>query len=173
MRASETNDYKTEEGFRSDLQRRSALPYPDWYFEPSERRIEPSDALAHVWKQIIRSYTQANLSVNSDKLVAISGVARKLDQTHNHLAGVYLAGLWNSNLVLELLWMTIEPTPGLLQWWRDSLGLVCICFLSLQIQSLVSHMSPLNQNTKLWGYCWSAHTQRKASIRGSGILNVL
>ena len=40
--------------------------------------------------------------------MAISGIARTLDQLHNHVGGVYLAGLWTSNLIFELCWRTVE-----------------------------------------------------------------
>lgn len=54
------------------------------------------------WHEIVRLYTISNLTYSSDKLVAISGLAREL----RHLLDddQYLAGLWKNNLAYDLLW---------------------------------------------------------------------
>ncbi|KAH6843171.1 heterokaryon incompatibility protein-domain-containing protein [Chaetomium sp. MPI-CAGE-AT-0009] len=55
----------------------------------------------HTWTCLVKEYTTCGLTVPSDKLIAISGVAK-------HLAGLaqcdYVAGLWRSHLEGELLW---------------------------------------------------------------------
>ncbi|CBX92002.1 hypothetical protein LEMA_P047080.1 [Plenodomus lingam JN3] len=53
------------------------------------------------WQRIVEQYSARNLTVASDKLPAISGIASKIRKaTHSD----YLAGLWRGNLALDLLW---------------------------------------------------------------------
>ncbi|KAF2846282.1 HET-domain-containing protein [Plenodomus tracheiphilus IPT5] len=53
------------------------------------------------WQRIVEQYSTRNLTVASDKLPAISGIASKIRKaTHSD----YLAGLWKGNLALDLLW---------------------------------------------------------------------
>jgi hypothetical protein len=55
------------------------------------------------WSTIVRQYTSCNLTNPSDKLVAISGLARRM---HAGIGGTvnYIAGLWDRYLFLQLLW---------------------------------------------------------------------
>ena len=52
------------------------------------------------WKQLVALYSVCALTKpEQDKLVAISGIARKIGEPEE-----YLAGLWRQNLPLDLLW---------------------------------------------------------------------
>jgi hypothetical protein len=53
------------------------------------------------WGFIVRMYSVRKLTVASDKLPAISAVARRF---HTRLASQYLAGLWRGNLLNGLIW---------------------------------------------------------------------
>ena len=53
------------------------------------------------WAVVIDNYTRCELTKASDKLVAVSGVARVLANRFNDS---YVAGLWQSNLVGGLCW---------------------------------------------------------------------
>jgi hypothetical protein len=53
------------------------------------------------WHEIVKLYTDAQLTRESDKLVAISGIARVLQDQHT---GGYLAGLWRNCIEIQLLW---------------------------------------------------------------------
>ncbi|KAL9593413.1 MAG: hypothetical protein Q9219_007564 [cf. Caloplaca sp. 3 TL-2023] len=55
----------------------------------------------HVWNKIVAAYTAGELTVASDKLVALSGLARKMQIL---LQDKYLAGLWKGTLSSDLLW---------------------------------------------------------------------
>ncbi len=57
--------------------------------------------LSTAWSRLVEFYTQASLTVKTDKLVAISSLARKLDEHHDNAGGGYLAGLWEANLPIE------------------------------------------------------------------------
>lgn len=68
------------------------------------------------WKQVVEEYTERFLTVGTDKVVAIAGVAsalsngREWDTSHRPS---YLAGMWNVRFTIEyeLLW-TVERQPG-------------------------------------------------------------
>lgn len=53
------------------------------------------------WNQIVEVYSGCGLTEERDKLIALSGVAKAMQEV---LADQYLAGLWKSNLSSDLLW---------------------------------------------------------------------
>lgn len=57
------------------------------------------------WQNIVSHYSQARLTNEEDKLVAISGVARFC---HNRTGDQYIAGLWKRNLHHHLLWFGVR-----------------------------------------------------------------
>jgi hypothetical protein len=65
----------------------------------------PDDAnldLYNIWSLIVQQYSRGRLTCCTDKLVAIRGVAAKLQAAMNEK---YLAGLWPRYLANELLWV--------------------------------------------------------------------
>lgn len=72
------------------------------------------------WNALVRKYSNCNLTVESDKLIACSGLARRtcdqlgVDRSH------YVAGLWRANLGVDLLWYsegTSMRVPGRAPTW--------------------------------------------------------
>lgn len=60
------------------------------------------------WRlEIVTSYTQRKLSKCSDKLVALTAIAKWFQEK---LTSSYLAGLWERDMVLDLLWSTEYPS---------------------------------------------------------------
>ena len=59
--------------------------------------VKPID----VWRSAARVYSQANLTKETDKLIAISGIAKKLQ---DQLGGHYVAGMWIQKLEEQLIW---------------------------------------------------------------------
>lgn len=57
------------------------------------------------WKFIVAEYSKRYLSRSEDKLVALSGIARFLQQK---LDGQFSAGLWNGDLAKEIMWSCYE-----------------------------------------------------------------
>lgn len=56
-----------------------------------------------LWPFIVETYSLCNLSYSKDKLVAISGLARIIqDQTGDE----YVAGMWRKNLEFQLCWVS-------------------------------------------------------------------
>ncbi|CAO2658514.1 Nn.00g062370.m01.CDS01 [Neocucurbitaria sp. VM-36] len=78
------------------------------------------DSVWQAWQRIVEQYSLRALTVPSDKMPAISGIASKIRKaTHSE----YLAGLWKGNLALDLLWHASLPaTSGgnafALETWR-------------------------------------------------------
>ena len=58
------------------------------------------DAL-RIWAEILQSYTACNITVPQDKFIAIAGLAELF---HPILQSRYLAGLWEDDLLFQLLW---------------------------------------------------------------------
>lgn len=63
--------------------------------------------IIHTWTRLVQTYTRGGLTKETDKLVAISGLAKALAAQ----SGMeYLAGLWNRQLVQQLLWRAESPS---------------------------------------------------------------
>jgi hypothetical protein len=60
-----------------------------------------------LWSNIVVAYTKCHLSHSTDKLVAISGLAKEIRQLAND---EYLAGLWKKHLPHHLLWFMERPS---------------------------------------------------------------
>ncbi|KAH6889410.1 heterokaryon incompatibility protein-domain-containing protein [Thelonectria olida] len=61
-----------------------------------------------LWDSIVYTYSTGKLTYSEDKLVAISGLASRMQK---HTQSEYLAGLWRRHLPYQLLW-----TVGGIQW---------------------------------------------------------
>jgi hypothetical protein len=107
-----------------------------------------------LWSNIVRDFTTRKLSVASDKLLAISGLAEEYGKL---IGGKYLTGLWERNLVNGLLWRRASSftgprrrspswswtsIDGKVDWWnfQDTSG-VQVSLLDCKIE-LVSQSAP-------------------------------
>jgi hypothetical protein len=72
----------------------------------------------YIWSGIIQKYTYCSLTRPDDKLVAINGVIRKIEQ-RTEMTNV--AGLWRPYLLPELLWNTSNPKQFKLDLFRPEL----------------------------------------------------
>ncbi len=61
------------------------------------------------WHSMLREYTQRQLTVEADRLPAISAIAQAFAA---HFQTEYYAGLWGSFLVHDLMWEAKEPASG-------------------------------------------------------------
>lgn len=80
-----------------------------------DMQTEPQEA----WCSIVDAYSTAELSKDSDKLIAIAGVAEAMQE---RLCDRYVAGLWEGNLLRELLWSASQadkprPNPCIAPTW--------------------------------------------------------
>ncbi|KAH6669859.1 heterokaryon incompatibility protein-domain-containing protein [Halenospora varia] len=63
---------------------------------------------SQLWNDLVEAYTLCSLTMPSDKLVAISGLAHLF---HEYTHDTYLAGHWRSHLLSSLYWMVYDPAP--------------------------------------------------------------
>ncbi|KAL8285939.1 hypothetical protein RB597_002828 [Gaeumannomyces tritici] len=70
----------------------------------------PNQLLIDIWDATVRIYTKCNLTYKTDKLAAISGIAKLLQKAF----GVeYWAGLWKEDILLSLLWVVKDKAGAL------------------------------------------------------------
>lgn len=73
-----------------------------WQSLSSWTTWDPSNhAGYHVWSDIVRLYSGTQLTKEADRLVAISGLAKRM---RSILSDKYLAGLWAGQLPYQLVW---------------------------------------------------------------------
>jgi hypothetical protein len=63
------------------------------------------EAVWGAWHRVVEQYSRRNLTNQNDKLPAISGIARKIQKA---TSSKYIAGLWEANLAMDLLWSTAK-----------------------------------------------------------------
>ena len=66
----------------------------------SESRMQAA-ARSDIWETLVEDYSGRNLSIPEDKFLAVEGLARQLNRTWGD---TYLAGIWQSNVIRQLLW---------------------------------------------------------------------
>lgn len=71
----------------------------------SLRKCIDSPNLSAQWIRVVEEYSERYLTVESDRLPALSGLAKQFQSAG---AGTYLAGLWSENL-LQLLHWRVDP----------------------------------------------------------------
>lgn len=65
------------------------------------------------WRGIAESYSKGELTYNSDKIVALSGIARRFAEDHDIPSQEYLAGMWRRYLLRSLAWRAVSGgEPG-------------------------------------------------------------
>ncbi|KAI1373436.1 hypothetical protein F4677DRAFT_223159 [Hypoxylon crocopeplum] len=62
------------------------------------------------WVELVREYSDYALSHRTDKLIAISGIASRIQDVLEDMDD-YVAGLWRSQLPWQLLWSTSQRYP--------------------------------------------------------------
>jgi hypothetical protein len=72
------------------------------------RRLRHPNSFTHpsYWRQFIEMYSARKLAKPTDRLTALSGVARKVQRARED---DYLAGMWRDRLLDDLLWEMIQP----------------------------------------------------------------
>ena len=69
-------------------------------------------AVFGAWYALVSQFSALDLSVPADKLPAISGLASYFQTTLGSTVGAYVAGMWEPDLLLSLLWYVQGPgTP--------------------------------------------------------------
>ncbi|KAH7035852.1 heterokaryon incompatibility protein [Microdochium trichocladiopsis] len=81
---------------------------PAWRSNSSQTYGHASDDLAfyqRIWNSIVETYSATRLTFESDKLIALSGVARYFASL---MDDVYVVGMWRKGLAAGLLWYIAE-----------------------------------------------------------------
>lgn len=84
---------------------------------PAPTPITKSNIYA-AWWTFLQLYTPSLVPTDSDKLVAIQGIA---EQVGTFLDDQLVAGLWRNNMISDLCWRFVEPMPHFLyhrKKWR-------------------------------------------------------
>jgi hypothetical protein len=64
---------------------------------------DPSESPLALWTKVVDDYARCSLTYETDKLVAVSGLASIISTRIN---SPYIAGLWQESLPMQLLWQT-------------------------------------------------------------------
>ncbi|KAI0377970.1 heterokaryon incompatibility protein-domain-containing protein [Hypomontagnella monticulosa] len=82
------------------------------HYQDLKRQLNlPSNQiLGRLWPQIVEKYSWTTLTYESDRLVAISGLARLVA---SRVPDDYLAGLWKRRILFELCWSKVSKVPWL------------------------------------------------------------
>lgn len=89
------------------------LPVPDGeklrcsrlgVFDPDEHLGDKRYAY-EIWKHVVETYSVTALTVPGDKLIALSGIAKRMNE---YIESEYIAGMWKDCLASQLLWR-VEP----------------------------------------------------------------
>ncbi|KAL9101798.1 MAG: hypothetical protein Q9187_009199 [Circinaria calcarea] len=91
----------------------------------NELRGQEPRKLLEVWDKIVAEYTSTNLTYGSDKLVAISALARQVSE-YSKVAGEYLAGLWRNKLIGQLCWSSSSRTVRSKEYRAPSWSWACL-----------------------------------------------
>ena len=67
----------------------------------------PQSLVGKHWNKLVGEFTRLDLSYQSDRLAALSGLATLYESTSDE----YICGLWRSDLVRSLMWgfKTMDP----------------------------------------------------------------
>ncbi|KAF3763647.1 HET-domain-containing protein, partial [Cryphonectria parasitica EP155] len=79
-------------------------------FQNARRRWSADDVL-DTWEMVVKAYCDRSLSLPTDKILAISGIAERFASSTPGI-GRYAAGLWEEGLPTSLMWQTWDPSPS-------------------------------------------------------------
>lgn len=97
----ECNEVAACESFQESLPKEMKMP---WALTVPQYQ-EKVPVANYSWVDIVRRYSHCKLTVASDKMVAIAGIASKFQESQN---GEYLAGLWGGDDFLRQLCWSCE-----------------------------------------------------------------
>jgi hypothetical protein len=80
------------------------------------------DITYHIWGMYRMQYSRCALTHNSDKLVAMQGIAHWVSQA---TGDEFVAGLWRSRIIEELCWIKEDPITDIMEWRAPSWSWAC------------------------------------------------
>ncbi|KAI8623411.1 heterokaryon incompatibility protein-domain-containing protein [Xylariaceae sp. FL1651] len=84
-----------------------------WKYASSRAEIALS-----IWSDVVTQYSSCQLTFASDKLVAVSGIARYLETARDD---IYIAGLWVKNIAAEMAWHRSWVNPRVHDFQRNEM----------------------------------------------------
>ncbi|KAK4097629.1 HET-domain-containing protein [Parathielavia hyrcaniae] len=94
-------EFRSEDGFRAPGRANNGFPVGGWGSRHTEEHSR--------WSGTVGEYTRRQLTVATDKLPAISGMARMCAA---RIGAEYVAGLWSNALIEGLGWMGLGTQEG-------------------------------------------------------------
>ena len=85
--------------------------------QPLERDSVQQAGGGQCWRTLVTRYSKMGLTYETDKLPALSGLAKQMNRVTKD---TYVAGLWKSSLPIDLLWKVDIPQDPLPQWRAPS-----------------------------------------------------
>jgi hypothetical protein len=77
--------------------------------------LQDPSLLPQRWRRMVTQLCTLQLTFNKDRLPALSGLAKQMQQFG---MGTYLAGIWESNLISDLLWYCPSETNSRYSPWQ-------------------------------------------------------
>ncbi|KAH7348126.1 heterokaryon incompatibility protein-domain-containing protein [Pyrenochaeta sp. MPI-SDFR-AT-0127] len=106
----------------------------------TERRPEK---LFEVWHKIIQLYSPLHITYQSDRLPAISGLAKYLQSRG---CGEYVAGIWVQNIFVDLMWSNFGRTSRPEEWRAPSWSWICADFAYIRFPVLATNVQTLRKS---------------------------
>jgi hypothetical protein len=111
-------------------------------YEPKKHYVQALASLTRTslpqyWRELVEQYSRLDLSFPSDRLPALSGLAKQMAKFRKV---AYLAGLWESSIIDDLLWKADDPSRisnGLTPTWSWARTNGAIRYLSGHQDSVV------------------------------------
>jgi hypothetical protein len=76
---------------------------PEWIFRSQEEDLS-RDSTLYEWYRLVYYYSTCRLTYSKDKLFALSGIMRRFQERNPRLFFGLIAGLWLSNIEIDLCW---------------------------------------------------------------------
>ena len=102
-------DFKASLHFDASSQSSSKLPEAS-----NDQECEHAEVAAKTflqWYKVVRQYTRRNLTFESDKLPAISGIAKSFQAK---TGCTYIAGIWKEDLIAGIAWCLSQPSDEII-----------------------------------------------------------
>ncbi|KAK4441897.1 heterokaryon incompatibility protein-domain-containing protein [Podospora aff. communis PSN243] len=112
----------------------------DWDFRLFDKCPESVHDRRRRWFETVDEYSARNLTVPSDKLPALAGMAQRFGDEGGY--GRYVAGLWESHLPVSLLW---RVAPDVAERPRDDNLAPSWSWVSMRGTVSHAHLNPLTE----------------------------
>ncbi|KAK3623540.1 hypothetical protein LTR56_011799 [Elasticomyces elasticus] len=100
------DELRIPQRFKAEIQQWDSVISPTNLKPP---RYKYMSSVQAAWCDIVKGYSECDLSFTSDKLVAVAGIAQMISRVTQCR---YLAGLWRKDLEHQLMWKVESPLPA-------------------------------------------------------------